>query len=461
MKKLSSLPYPTLILLAGALLRLWGINAAAIWYDEAFTVNMARLPIGEMFAQQWLEYSPPLWNLIMRPFVHGPLWLLRTPAMLFSLASLYVVYLLMQKLEFTAWQQNLTAAMVAFLPGLLWTAQDARVYALLSLLYLLGWLYALENKPFHLAVVAALMLYAHNTAPFLLVTLYVLALNHHREEWRRFATTGAYAALSFVPWLPSVFSQSDSFWLGDLEPGWAMLQSVFAVWTNTLADIPALFFIALSLLSVVRMLINRHSDEYDIVTVALMPALLMLLVSLLFRNIFFYRPLIALVIPFAIWIAVTLPKNIWAKSFLTLGWALLLLAGLTNWNPITKGARLDNAAAYISEYWENGDVLYYTTGTVALPFDYYLHEKPHYLMNTEQNTGLIQLSHARAFDIPTGTLTPETVEGRVWVIHPDDVLISEATRESLAWVFENGRQVGLLEYAQAANVEIWLVGGVR
>lgn len=457
MKKISSLPLPAFILTLGGILRISGINASAIWYDEAFSFFMARLPLGKMLAQQWIEYSPPLWSLIERPFAHGPLWVLRLPALVASLASLYVVYLLMQRLNFDQWQQSLSAALVAFLPGLLWTAQDARVYALLSLLYLLAYLFALDGKWRSLGIVSVLMLYAHNTAPFLLVAVYIIALIRHTKEWKVILVTGTLSLLAFVPWLGSVATQSGSFWMAEFDAGWAIHQFIFAYWVDILDASGIFVFLTLV---IIFFTVAMDKPVRELATIFSVPFFGMLFVSVFFVNIFFYRPMIPLLMPFALWLGATLPAyNKWTRALTTAAWSLLLVIALLGWDPAARGARLDNATDYIRANWQEGDHIYYITGTVALPFDYYLHDLPHLLMDAEHHTGLMQLSHARAFNIPTGDILElDPLPTRGWVIYPRDVLLDDATAESLWWIEDFGHQVGFLRYSQAADIEIYLIG---
>lgn len=461
MKKLLSLPTEALILLMGALIRVAGLNAPAVWYDEAFTVNMAKLPLKQMLAQQWIEYSPPLWNLIMRPFAYGAPWVLRLPALAASLASLWVVYRLMQRLTFNTWQRNLSAALVAFIPSLLWTAQDARVYALLSLLYLLAFWAVLDGKWTALGVVSVLMLYAHNTAPFLLAPIYLLGILLHPKEKENALVTGVLSLALFAPWLPAIFGRTGTFWLGIFNPGGAMVQSIYALWITTLPGLLSLAFLAFGVWQIYQTF--RHKNQLGTVLTAfitLMPFVLLMVYSIAAQNVFFYRPLIALVLPFALWMGSLIPQDKKAATLVTVAWLLLLGVGVANYSPQAKGARLDNAANYIRAHWQAGDVLYYATGTVALPFDYYLPDLPHVLMNVEHNTGLMQLSHAYAFGIPTAKLvapTPCNGIGRAWLIYPDDILLSAEIRAELDKLTQNAEPIGTLSYSQAADVAIWLV----
>ena len=345
-----------------------------------------------------------------------------------------------------------------------WIASDARVYALLSLLVLLAIYYARRDNWRALGVVSVLALYSHNIASFYLAPIYLAELIVHRNqktELQKITLTGALSLVFFAPWLPSIFGRSGSFWLNHWLPGNAMKSAIFAAWGTTLPAWMALCVVALLIGTLIYRLATPGVDYWTVVV--WLSALLIALYSIVGQNVWFYRPLSPLLIPMAIWIAYALPDWKPARATLTLAWVALLVVGTLNYQPAAKGAHLDRAAEYIAENWQDGDVIYYVTGTVALPFDYYLPDAPHLLMDVEHNPALMQRSHAWAFGIPTGKLTPPVKtcpccdSPRRWVIIPNDPLLTDDVLESLDWVYRDGTQIGFVDYAQAADIEIWIV----
>src|SRR5664280_1053774 len=108
---------PILFLLAGSVMRIATLGSAAIWYDEAVTLYRTPIPFMTLFTNRSENSGDLLLELILRPLMAiGPhsLWLLRLPALVAGLISLWLVWLLMQKLSFSLWQQIITAALVAF-----------------------------------------------------------------------------------------------------------------------------------------------------------------------------------------------------------------------------------------------------------------------------------------------------------------------------------------------------------
>src|SRR3989304_3246477 len=45
-------------------LRVAGLGASAIWYDESFSLAMARLPLLDLVRAAALDFNPPLWEMI-------------------------------------------------------------------------------------------------------------------------------------------------------------------------------------------------------------------------------------------------------------------------------------------------------------------------------------------------------------------------------------------------------------
>ena len=67
-----------LCFLAAALaIRLSGINSASIWFDEAISRYRASVSLADYFTYMSSYTGTNLWELILRPFAAGSVWLLR------------------------------------------------------------------------------------------------------------------------------------------------------------------------------------------------------------------------------------------------------------------------------------------------------------------------------------------------------------------------------------------------
>ena len=167
-----------LVLVAGAVVRFATLDAQSLWYDEAVTAQLLRMDLGAMLgAIPASESTPPLyyalawlWTQVCGTGEVG----LRSLSALCGTATIGVAWALGRRLG-GEWAGLAAAALVACNPMLVWFGQEARAYALLTLLAALSallWLRALEEprragRLVAWGAVAALALATHYYAIFL------------------------------------------------------------------------------------------------------------------------------------------------------------------------------------------------------------------------------------------------------------------------------------------------------
>lgn len=122
------------IVILGLSLRLYEIGAEGFWFDETFSVWIARRPLGSLFAAVRQDSHPPLYVLLL----HFWLYLgrsdvfIRLLSTLFSVVTLPVVYVLGRRIA--SRELGLLAALIlAVSPFNVLFAQEARMYTLLTL----------------------------------------------------------------------------------------------------------------------------------------------------------------------------------------------------------------------------------------------------------------------------------------------------------------------------------------
>jgi 4-amino-4-deoxy-L-arabinose transferase-like glycosyltransferase len=189
-------------------LRLWGIAHQSYWYDESLTVDEMRMRFLRMLSSvRQTEVTPPLyfvgawtWSHIfgtgeagLRSFsaVAGALTVPAVAACALTLAGRRAAVV--------------AAALTAVNPLLIWYSQEARSYALSTLLGALSWLFFLRaarqarRRDFGLwAAASALMIATHYFAIFLVApeALWLLARwRHRRSAWTAVAAVGAVGLL--------------------------------------------------------------------------------------------------------------------------------------------------------------------------------------------------------------------------------------------------------------------------
>ena len=129
-----------IVLLAAIVLRF--VASSALWLDEALSVNIARLPLGDLNAALKRDGAPPLYYVLlhgwMQVFGEGDV-AVRALSGVVAVATLPVAWLVGRRAggPTLGW---LTVLVLAVLPFASRYGTEARMYSLVMLLVLLGWL---------------------------------------------------------------------------------------------------------------------------------------------------------------------------------------------------------------------------------------------------------------------------------------------------------------------------------
>jgi len=457
--------YSWLAVSAGIALRVSGLGASAIWYDESFSLAMARLPLLDMIRTAALDFNPPLWEMIawvsVRIFGVNEIGL-RAPALVASILTLllarYLAHTLLPDMP-----AALGVGAVALLPYQLWMAQEGRMYAMMSLLYLFAFALARRGRWLGLSAVLGLLLYSHMTAPFYCAAVGLYALVKARGERTQVLVTGATAISAFLPWATSYLHSATAkdFWYVPRTLGWIITALVRA----TMADaMPGEWWQAVAMLTLLGSLVagllitaqRRESAALSLCVIALGPFLLMLAVMPL-QNVIFYRTLSALTVPLLLWLGATLVHlpGVWLRSLFGAAWALMAVSGLVAWQPAAKGGELRDVAEFVNDAWRPGDVIYHATATTELPFEFYLNH-PAYLLDERQHDGLLAWEVQDALGVQRAALE-DIPHKRAWVVWALDGFMSERAIERMEGYTANGVLVAYVHYWQAAKVAVWLV----
>jgi 4-amino-4-deoxy-L-arabinose transferase-like glycosyltransferase len=209
-----------LIVLMGAALRLFHLDAQSVWYDEAFSVAHSVRPLAELFEVLISDVvHPPLHYLVL----HG--WFLiagfgamqaRLVSAIFGTLSIPLLFLLARR--FTDSATSLVAAFLLAISQIaVYFSQEARPYAqaqFLSLLAALAFLSFLQKpnlrRSISFAAASAMLLYTHYYGAGTLLALGVYWLIFRRDYsplvFRRLATVVVLLAVAYVPWVVALES---------------------------------------------------------------------------------------------------------------------------------------------------------------------------------------------------------------------------------------------------------------
>jgi uncharacterized membrane protein len=203
---------------AGVALRLY--TRSDLWLDEALTVHTARLPLGDLFEQLRHDGHPPLYYLLlhvwMKVFGEGD-EAVRSLSGVFGILTLPVLWVAAKRYGGRA-TAVAAVLLLATSPFAIRYSTETRMYSLVMLLVLLGWLalqLALERPTLlrlaAVAVVSGLLALTHYWSFYLLAATAILLL----WRWRKGDPAGLRAVVAmlvggvlFLPWLPSFLEQA-------------------------------------------------------------------------------------------------------------------------------------------------------------------------------------------------------------------------------------------------------------
>jgi mannosyltransferase len=238
------------VLLLALVLRLVDLGGESFWADEAFTWWWTRQPLGDLWgAKAAHETNPPLYYTVVwlaRRALGDNEAALRLPSVLFGTLGVGAVFFLGRAVGGTR-AGLLAALLTAAAAPHIYYSQEARTYALLSLLGTLAVLGALTffrhaaassgaRGPavgglalYALATIGAL--HAHNTAVLLPFLANLAAVAWWLAGSRRLATAGSWLGANLIVllawswWLPALAHQAGGAasieWLSQPPPDWA------------------------------------------------------------------------------------------------------------------------------------------------------------------------------------------------------------------------------------------------
>ncbi len=259
MKKRIGISLLVIALLTGAAVRLNGLAERALWFDEALVVLEAGKPLSKVLGQRAEGIHPPLFRFMAHWLMKGASGVLvkdstsclseekGAPALMatdlrespreivlrllsvsFSLISILLFFLLGKAL-FGAGTAALAAGIMSVSAFQVYYAQEIKIYALLQFLSLLSCLFFIKalksDKRLYwggYALISALALYTHYFAAMLLaaqavfVPVYLLRRGAQRKL-KYWAGSLFLAFLFFLPWsinaLKHLRRVNDNFWL--------------------------------------------------------------------------------------------------------------------------------------------------------------------------------------------------------------------------------------------------------
>lgn len=222
-------------------LRFYRLDGQSLWYDEAFSVYLARMDMGEITTRTAADIQPPLYYYLLHGWIQlfgDSEFAVRSLSALLGILSVPLAYLLAERLFQNRLAGLLAALLLAISPLHIWYGQETRMYTLLTFLGMLSSYFLLLSMctsgrgqrigwwvAYTLTSIAAV--YTHYFAFFLLAfhAIYLLISWWAAGFRPRHVVLGGLASglsilLAYLPWLPHLLAryQTDvSYWPGQLK----------------------------------------------------------------------------------------------------------------------------------------------------------------------------------------------------------------------------------------------------
>ena len=432
-KMKSKLIIPALCAAVGIILRIVPIWAVPTWYDENFTILLARLPLDRLILATVGDVHPPLYYLLCWPLAripNIPAWaIVRLPALVAGILAIWVWWEILQQLEISQPVRLLAFGLFCFLPQQIYYSQEGRMYSLFTLLVLCCWLCILRHEWMLLFASASAMLYTQNFGLIYAVCLFIAAAVYDRKKWFNAFGSFVLSGLLFLPWFLVMLTQMHSI-QGNYWIDWFTIPSILMIFSHVVFAIGMLnanvinFLVFFGVLIWVGIYSIRNKlVNLPVVILAFLPIVITSIASLIWQPILLVRPLIpsgAFLMLFLAMPVDTLgrkPLLILAIFFLPALFVNIVSTAMrSHWadDTITNDAQ---AISLIDSQWQEGDLLYYANdGTFVSGSVSWQHIDNAIL---EQPCGPVRGSLSTLTRTELGMRVgplPENFSGRIWVV---------------------------------------------
>jgi uncharacterized membrane protein len=197
--------------------------AQPLWYDEYFTLTIARLfPSANFWQVVFSDVHPPTWYAVSWLFAFdGADWLIRVPSLVAGVGVMFAVGALAKTLYGDDAVQP-ALWLMAVMPAQVYYSTEGRVYAAITLAVLLAVLAMQTNRRWLYLVAAGSLGWLHAIGFVHLAAVSAVALWQWRKDRRAWLYVLGAGGLSAL-WLPQMLWQSadviNGFWLPPFDWG--------------------------------------------------------------------------------------------------------------------------------------------------------------------------------------------------------------------------------------------------
>lgn len=455
-------------------LRMVTLGNENLWYDETFTAWIAKLPLDRVFGAVQGDVHPPTWYLVSWVTVRllgSSEWALRLPAAIAGIADVLLLYRLCIELKLGQRVAATAALLVALMPAALYYSQEARVYSFLVCMVLFAFICLLRRRWDGFAIACLGILYSHNLGALYVAVLGLIAVatTRNAKPVAALVATG----LGWLPWVLIVLRQmaamNSSFWITPVTPGTFMvfLASILSVRADTQAAV--MLILGVFTMSLISLIVARRwlrtPQGLSVIALIVLPPLLGMLVSVVWRPVFLIRAFLPSTFILMIVFAYAL-NNVSSPNRRTLRLAFApvwIVAFMFHYFPAFGRTDWTEFFKPVSAQWQPDDVIYFSSLAPAILTNYYLPDLPYAVAPDAGDLNQSLNPEAKtAFGFPQIAFS-DLKARRIWLIvgvangnRPDELLFVEQVTRSGRMI----RQAGTLG---EAKIEIWLIdmGKVR
>ena len=448
------------------------------WYDETFTVAVARLPFDRMLQAVAGDVHPPLWYIVewaALRLLGDSVLAARLPALLLALASVGLTYRLARAFGYERETALWAAGLLALMPAQVYYAQEARMYALLQFCVLVAVLGLVERRPWLMGLGVLCILYTHNLGLVFVAVIGLLALWRERRLhglrdalWNAdngLLVVGASVLILWMPGLMLTLRQAQAvgrgFWVQDAGLGGYLLP----LYRSTLgmgavdffeqhAALAAAGLAALALWAALR----DEGSGFVLLALVLGPALLLAAISELWRPVYLERFFVAALPMLALLAASALRRLRPDHRAPILAVLIPALAICLLFQDKGTEGRVAFARRVV-EQCEPGDVIWHANLASYIELSYYLPEADHICW---PDAGNLQQALTIETQAAMGIRRAEAVEveaDRLLVVWVENPLTTAAEARALEAALELGeaRELFVWEDSDLVKASVWEV----
>jgi uncharacterized membrane protein len=442
------------ILFIGLFLRVYDLSGESIWFDEAFSIELANSGLFGVLEESAQDIHPPLYNVLLHYWIvlfGDSEFSTRFMSVIFGVFAIFMIYKV-GSLIFDEEVGIFGALLLALSNFHIYYSQESRMYSLMALLTLLSmyfFLKILSNRNVIDAVAYVLcsifLVYTHYFGLFIIIaqniyifTLFLLTKDDYKRNMKRWILLQLILIVLFSPWIVVFIRQVLQVQNG-YRVAWIPVPSIhsiiksFSLYSGS--NLLLYLFLILAFFSIVPYKklyssvnckdsfrsLESHAGEvclsniersYLLLVWLLTPIVLPFIISKVSAPIYWYRNTIVASLAFYLLVAAGIRRI--EHNYLKLAIIGVVifgsLAGAWSFYSTVNKERWREVVSYIDTNAKQGDLLLFNAGYTQEPFDYYSKRTDLIKRPFPENTTYVDEDNIKKLG--------STVRGynRVWVI---------------------------------------------